>query len=106
MEENNSPKAKHYYYAQLNEEQICSAISDLSGQVIEENMIELATYDVTILGKKYENGEWVEVEQPTPEPETPVTTNEEIKQLLLEVQEQNLILMEAFAESVEAGLTE
>lgn len=105
MEENNM---QHYYYAQLSETGICVGLSDLSGEVTADNMILLESYDTTILGKKYENGVWVEVseEEPATEPTETQPSNTEIKNLLLEVKEQNLILMEAFAESVEAGLTE
>ena len=49
-------------YAQLNEENICIGISQLSGKVAAENMIELASYDTGILGKKYVDGKWEDVE--------------------------------------------
>ena len=110
MEENNMQQ--HYYYAQLNETGLCVGLSDLSGEVTADNMILLESYDLTVLGKKYENGVWVETpaevpeEEPATEPTETQPSNTEIKNLLLEVKEQNLILMEAFAESVEAGLTE
>lgn len=105
MEENNM---QHYYYAQLDETGLCVGLSGLSGEITADNMILLESYDTTILGKKYENGAWVEVpeEEPTIEPTETQPSNTEIKNLLLEVKEQNLILMEAFAESVEAGLSE
>lgn len=105
MEENNMQR---YYYAQLDETGICVGLSDLSGEVTADNMILLGSYDTSVLGKKYENGVWVEVpeEEPVTEPAETQPSNTEIKNLLLEVKEQNLILMEAFAESVEAGLSE
>lgn len=105
MEENNM---QHYYYAQLDETGICVGLSDLSGEVTADNIILLESYNTSVLGKKYENGVWVEVpeEEPATEPAETQPSNTEIKNLLLEVKEQNLILMEAFAESVEAGLSE
>lgn len=56
-------------YAQLNEENICIGISQLSGKVAAENMIELASYDTSILGKKYVVGKWEDVEHPEEEAE-------------------------------------
>lgn len=59
-----------YIYAELDENNICKAISDLSGEVIAGTMIPLETYDTSLLGKKYADGVWEEVPQePTPEPE-------------------------------------
>lgn len=57
------------YYAQLDENNICKAISN-TGAVISTNpnFIQLETYDLTVLGKHYNNGVWEEVPQPEPEP--------------------------------------
>lgn len=55
-----------FIYAELDENNICKAVSDLSGKVDKPTMIPLETYDVSLLGKKYDNGEWLEVEQPEP----------------------------------------
>lgn len=60
-----------FYYAQINEENICHAVSDLSGEVIANNMIPLESYDISLLGKRYENGEWIEVPQPEEQPARP-----------------------------------
>lgn len=57
-----------YYYAQIDENNICIAVSDLSGKVTAGNMLRLETYDTSLLGKKYNNGVWEEVPQPEPEP--------------------------------------
>lgn len=46
------------FYAQLNENKICTGISQLSGEVIQTNMIEISTHDNSYLWKKYENGVW------------------------------------------------
>lgn len=59
-----------YIYAELDENNICKAVSDLSGEVITDTMIPLETYDISLLGKKYVDGVWEEVPQkPTQEPE-------------------------------------
>lgn len=55
-----------FYYAQLNEENICIGVSQLSGKKTENYMIELDSYDTSLLDKKYVNGVWEEVEQPEP----------------------------------------
>lgn len=54
------------FYAQMNENNICTAISNLAGEVQDIRLIPIGFMDVELIGKKYENGEWVEV--PTPEP--------------------------------------
>ena len=84
-----------YCYAQLNEENICIGISQLSGKVAAENMIELASYDTGVLGKKYVDGKWKDVEQPTPQTEPTQ---------LDKIQENQLALMEAVADQYEEHL--
>ena len=49
-------------YAQLNEEKICEGISQLSGKVVADHMIELETVDDSLIGKRYNDGVWEEVE--------------------------------------------
>lgn len=61
------------FYAQLNEDNICFAISQLSGEVQADNLIVISSFDISIIGKKYVDGTWVEVEQPDPEPTTEQT---------------------------------
>lgn len=46
------------FYAQLNENKVCIGISQLSGEVIQDNMIEIPSADAGCLWKKYENGAW------------------------------------------------
>lgn len=50
-----------YIYAELDENNICCAVSDLSGEVIADTMIPLETYDTSLLGMKYVDGVWEEV---------------------------------------------
>ena len=52
-----------FFYAKLNEDNICIGVSQLSGEVNLPSMILLETYDVTLLGKRYNDGVWEEVEQ-------------------------------------------
>jgi len=52
----------NYYYAQINTDNICFAVSDLSGEVRADNMIRLENYDASLLGKRYVDGKWLEVE--------------------------------------------
>lgn len=67
-----------YYYAQIDENNICIAVSDLTGKVTADNMLRLETYDTSLLGKKYNNGVWEEVPQP-PEPEPEPTQLDRIE---------------------------
>lgn len=73
-----------HYYAQINDDNICDGVSQLSGIVDKPNMIELESYDMSVMGKLWTGSEWVDnpnppVIEPKPEP----VTNEEIKDLLL-----------------------
>ena len=52
-----------YIYAELNKNNICKAVSELSGEVIKDTMIRIDSYDESLLGKKYNNGIWEEVER-------------------------------------------
>ena len=51
-----------YYYATLDENNIVTGVSNLSGEIIQANMISIDKYDNTLIGKKYINGEFVEQE--------------------------------------------
>lgn len=85
-----------YVYAQINEDNVCIAVSQLSGLVDLPNMIKLDSYDLSVLGKKYNNGIWEEV--PKSEVEEPVyVTNEQLS-------ETQLTIMEAMAEQYEQNL--
>lgn len=79
------------FYAQLNEENICIGISQLSGEVKAENMIEIETHDVGLLNKRWTRQGWEEV--PRPEQEAPAPTVDRLARL----ETQNLILMDTLA---------
>ena len=44
-----------WYYAQIDENNICVGISDLSGEVNAPDMIKIDNYNEALLGKKYNN---------------------------------------------------
>ena len=50
-----------YIYAQLNNDDIVIGVSQLSGEVIQDNMIEIPEYDTELLGKRYVDGEFIDV---------------------------------------------
>ena len=74
-----------YNYAQINEENICIVVSQLSCEIVNNKMIRLIDEDISkeVLGHKYENGKWSEenFNQPPELDQTQnFTTNEEIKE--------------------------
>ena len=75
---------KRYFYAEIDSENICVNLADSPCETDNPMMISIETYDLSLLGKKYENGEWVEV----PQPETPEEpTADELMDILLGVTE-------------------
>lgn len=54
---------QEFYYAQIDENNICYNVSSLSGEINSDNMIRLSDYDISLLGKKYDNEKWIEVPQ-------------------------------------------
>lgn len=74
------------YYAQLDVQNMCVGVSQLAGVVDANNLVELDSYDISVLGKLWQGGKWVE--KPTePEPPQPKpVTNEDIVAQLEAVQ--------------------
>lgn len=68
-----------YYYAQLNENNICIGVSQLSGEVDGINMISISSMDTDYIWRKYENGQWSE-EKFEPQSTAPITEFEQLKQ--------------------------
>lgn len=68
-----------YYYAQIDDDGICCGVSQLSGIVEHDNMIQLESYDMSLMGKLWTGTEWVENPNP-PDPPEPSTepTNQDI----------------------------
>ena len=77
-------------YAQLNDENICVGVSDLSGKVEADNMILLESFDIDILGKKYNNGEWEKLHQEIEQNSEPTVENINEKITSLEEKIKNL----------------
>lgn len=66
------------FYAQLNENNICIGISQLSGEVIQSNMIEIQSLDNDKLWRKYENKAW-SAEKFEPQSTAPISEFEALK---------------------------
>lgn len=51
-----------FLYAQLNDNGFCVSVSDLSGEVIDEKMIQITDFDDSYLGRKYDitNKSWTD----------------------------------------------
>ena len=79
-----SEEKKIWYYAQINtDSKLCCGVSQLCGEKIQSDMIELESYDMSLMGKlwtgtwneetqSWDGGEWVENPNP-PEPPKPST---------------------------------
>jgi len=67
------------YYAQLNENNICVGVSQLSGEVNAPNMIPIPSLNTDYLWRKYENGSW-SAEKLEPVSSAPVDDFEQLKQ--------------------------
>ncbi|MCQ2559185.1 MAG: hypothetical protein MJ157_00485 [Clostridia bacterium] len=50
-----------YYYAELDENQVCKAINDFSEPRNSANLVPLAEFDDSLVGYKYAEGQWQEV---------------------------------------------
>jgi hypothetical protein len=61
-----------FYYAQVNEENICVAVSELAGDMSKySNLLRIESFDSSLLGKKWNGTDWEEVPQPEPLSSTP-----------------------------------
>lgn len=76
-----------HYYAQITDDGICCGVSQLSGIVNADNMIELESYDLSVMGMKWTGSAWIEDPNP-PEPTEPTTepTNQDIMDALTAMQ--------------------
>lgn len=55
------------YYAQINQDGIAFAVTETAGEINQPDMIALASFDTSVIGKKWVNGVWEVVPAP-PEP--------------------------------------
>lgn len=69
-----------FNYAQINEQGYCVGIASLSGEVLQDDMIPIESYDLSYINRKYDrhNKKWTDEYLPIPEPQMPVTL-EDIK---------------------------
>jgi hypothetical protein len=50
-----------FFYAQLDDNSICTCIAALHSKVDKSNLVEIESYDSSILGKRFENGIFIEI---------------------------------------------
>lgn len=64
-----------YIYAQLDTNNFCCGLSNLSSECIADNMIRIDEYDMAYLGRRYdkESQAWLDEYLPEPEPVQTVT---------------------------------
>lgn len=63
-----------YIYAQIDSEGYCIAISQLSGEINQPNLIKLNSFDTSFMKRKYDilTAQWTDVYMPEPEASDPV----------------------------------
>ena len=89
------------YYAQLDVQNVCVGVSQLAGVVDSDNLVELDSYDISVLGKLWQSGKWVDNPNKPPEPERPQpkpVTNEQLQAELQAIKDDNLALMMGVAD--------
>ena len=90
-----------HYYAQIDENNICFAVTQAAEVVNSLDMIPIQGLNTELLGKKWTGEDWEEV----PAPEEPEEPAETIEQKLTRLESQNIILMDALATTFEELLT-
>lgn len=60
-----------FYYAQINEENICCAVSELAAEMNRPNLVSIDQLDNSFLGKIWNGSEWLDA----PKPEVPLEEN-------------------------------
>ena len=76
---------ENFYYAQLDENDICFTVIDNGSELqTSDKIIPLKSYDLSLLGKRYNNGVWENVEQPESEAEPEITQLDRIEAILNE----------------------
>lgn len=81
-----------YYYAQLDDNSICTGLSDLSGPVEADNMVQLDTHDTSVQGKMWTGSGWTENPNP-PEPQPEPVTLKSLQDKIDQLEQQNMALM-------------
>jgi predicted glycosyl hydrolase (DUF1957 family) len=49
-----------FYYAQIDDQSICYAVTQTAGEIIQPDMILITSYDTSLLGKIWNGGEWLD----------------------------------------------
>ena len=76
------------FYAEINQDNICFALLETDNEINKPTMIQIENMDTNVLGRKFENGEWIEVE---PEPVTTEPNEQEIIQAELLLSQQEIL---------------
>lgn len=94
------------FYAQIDGNNVCVGVSQLPSEIIADNMIQIDSYDTSLLRKIWQDGTWIEnpEPEPTPVPEDPPTTTDELKELMLDLMEGQVTLFEMQLGSMESAL--
>jgi hypothetical protein len=81
-----------YIYAVLDENGVCTGISELSGIVGADNMVQIPEKSNDYMWRKYENKQW------SKQKFAPITDNKpSVEDMIAQVQSDGLVLMDAFA---------
>ena len=76
------------FYAEINQDNICFALLETDNEINKPTMIQIESMNTNVLGRKYENGEWVDVE---PGPVTTEPNEQEIIQAELLLSQQEIL---------------
>lgn len=76
------------FYAEINQDNICFALLETDNEINKPTMIQIESMNTNVLGRKYENGEWIDVE---PEPVTTEPNEQEIIQAELLLSQQEIL---------------
>jgi hypothetical protein len=77
------------FYAEVNSNNICSGILETPNKITKDTMIQIDSYDTSLLGKKYNNGTWEETES---KEETDDVSDSELFQAEALLNQQNIII--------------
>lgn len=80
------------YYAQIDVQNVCVGVSQLAGVVDADNLVELDSYDISVLGKVWQGGKWVDnPNKPTETELPPAVSNEQLRDELQAIKEESRI---------------
>lgn len=48
-----------FYYAQIDENNVCFAISELSSEMSDSNLIKINEFDIYLIGKTWDSKNWI-----------------------------------------------